>query len=40
MSQTIELTGFESQVGFLDGVARTYDWYKKNIFEGDEITAQ
>jgi len=40
MNQTIELIGFESQVNLLDGVARTYDWYRKFIFEGKGVTAK
>jgi len=40
MQYTSNLTGFKSQVDILDGVARTYEWYKKNIFEGNEITAK
>ena len=40
MSKTIELIDFESQVGLVDGVARTYKWYRKNIFEGKGITAR
>ncbi len=40
MSKTIELIGFESQVDLLDGIERTYDWYRKNIFNGEGITAQ
>lgn len=40
MSQTFELTGFKSQVDLSDGIARTYDWYRENIFEGGRITAR
>ena len=40
MSLTIELTGFESKVNLREGVARTYEWYLKNIFEGEGTTAQ
>ena len=40
MSLTIELTGFESKVNLREGVARTYEWYLKNIFEGKGTTAQ
>jgi len=40
MSKTIELTGFESKVDLVEGVMRTYDWYRKNIFNGKGTTAQ
>jgi nucleoside-diphosphate-sugar epimerase len=40
MSKTISLIDYESQVSFIDGIARTYDWYKKNIFEGKVDTAK
>jgi nucleoside-diphosphate-sugar epimerase len=40
MSKTIELIDFESKVSLVNGVKHTYKWYKKHIFEGDEITAK
>jgi nucleoside-diphosphate-sugar epimerase len=40
MSKTISLIDYESQVSFIDGITRTYDWYKKNIFEGKVDTAK
>ena len=40
MSKTINLINFESQVNFVNGVGRTYDWYRKNIFEGKVDTAK
>ena len=40
MSKTINLINFESQVNFVNGVGRTYDWYRKNIFEGKMATAK
>jgi UDP-glucose 4-epimerase len=40
MTQTLELTSFESQIELFDGIRRTYDWYRKNIFEGGRITAR
>jgi nucleoside-diphosphate-sugar epimerase len=40
MSKTKKLIDYESKVSFLDGVAITYEWYKKNIFEGEGISAQ
>ena len=39
MSETIKLIGFESKINFADGVARTYDWYRKNIFDGGKASA-
>jgi nucleoside-diphosphate-sugar epimerase len=40
MSVTKGLINFQSQVDLIDGISRTYDWYRKNIFEGKNITAQ
>ena len=40
MSKTIELIDFESKVDLHDGIVQTYDWYRKNIFEGEVITAR
>lgn len=40
MNLTIELTDFESKVSLREGVALTYKWYLKNIFEGEGITAR
>ena len=40
MASTIKLIDFESKVSLSEGVQRTYDWYKKNIFEGTDISAQ
>lgn len=33
MTKTTSLTGYESQVGLAEGVGRTYDWYRANVFE-------
>jgi len=36
MTRMSELTGYQSIVGPEDGVARTYEWYRDFVFEGDE----
>lgn len=33
MEKTNDLTGYKAKVGLKEGISRTYDWYKKNIFE-------
>lgn len=35
MQRMAELTGYQSVVGPEEGVARTYDWYRDYVFEGD-----
>ena len=40
MSLTYDLTGVESIVTLDDGIQRTYDWYRNNIFEGKSISAK
>jgi UDP-glucose 4-epimerase len=40
MSLTKRLINFQSQVDLHAGISLTYDWYRKNIFEGKKITAQ
>jgi nucleoside-diphosphate-sugar epimerase len=40
MSHTYDLTGVESIVTLDDGIQRTYDWYRNNIFEGKSISAK
>ena len=39
MSQTSKILGFKPQVSLSTGITLTYKWYKKNIFEGINITA-
>jgi UDP-glucose 4-epimerase len=39
MLRTIALTGHASQVSLREGIRRTYDWYRRNVFEGSGITA-
>lgn len=33
MTRMTEITGRAAQVGLKDGVARTYDWYRRNVFD-------
>lgn len=39
MNLTIDVTGHEPAVGLRDGVQRTFDWYRANIFEGEQLSA-
>lgn len=39
MSRSITVTGFEPQIGVEEGVRRTFDWYRENIFSGGGETA-
>ena len=40
MSQTKKLINYTSQFNLSEGIRLTYDWYSKNIFDGNEITAK
>jgi len=40
MTKTTELINFESKVELDEGIRRTFVWYKRNIFEGSEVTAK
>jgi len=40
MSNTIRLTGYTSQVDLQKGIKSTYEWYRRNIFEGKEMCAR
>ena len=40
MTHTIATTGYSPQVSLTDGVTRTYDWYRSNIFDGDGVSAR
>ena len=40
MTLTIAATGHEPAIGLEEGVARTYDWYRSNVFEGQGISAR
>ncbi len=37
MKKTIECTGYTSVITLEEGVKRTFEWYKKNIFDGNEV---
>lgn len=37
MKKTISLTGYRAKVSIVEGVRRTFDWYRKNVFEGEEL---
>lgn len=39
MKNTIEATGYKPLVSIREGVERTYQWYKSNVFEGNGTTA-
>ena len=40
MSLTTKLLNYESKVGLREGVSKTWDWYRENIFEGNEVSAR
>ena len=35
MTKTSSLLGYESQVSLHSGIAKTYEWYRKNVFDQD-----
>lgn len=39
MTKAMKLTGYQSRVSLEDGLSKTFEWYKKNIFEGHGVTA-
>jgi nucleoside-diphosphate-sugar epimerase len=39
MTKTTALTGYQAQVGLEEGIAHTYDWYKRHVFSGREVSA-
>ena len=39
MKLTNMLTEYKSQINLKEGISRTYEWYKKNVFEQNNITA-
>jgi len=39
MTLAMKLTGYQSKVSLEQGLSRTFDWYRKNIFEGHGVTA-
>lgn len=40
MRRTSALTGYESRVSLKEGIARTYEWYRTHVFDGNGVTAQ
>lgn len=40
MARTIGATGHQPAVSLAEGVARTYDWYREQVFEGGGISAR
>ncbi len=40
MKKMKEFTGYEGKVSLEEGIQKTFDWYKKNIFDGNEICAK
>ena len=40
MAATSKLIDFESQVGLKEGIDLTYDWYRKNIFDSESVSAK
>ncbi len=40
MSEMSRLVGFQPEVKLEQGLKMTYDWYRKNIFEGNEVGAK
>jgi nucleoside-diphosphate-sugar epimerase len=39
MKRTLDLTGYQAQVPIEAGVARTYEWYRDQIFSGMQVSA-
>jgi len=39
MSEAIQMTGYQSIISLEDGVTKTYEWYKNNVFSGHGMTA-
>jgi nucleoside-diphosphate-sugar epimerase len=40
MSRMTELTGYTAKVGLKEGVERTYDWYRREVFDAEDgVTA-
>ena len=40
MKLTTKLTGIEPLISLKDGIERTYDWYRDNVFEGNVKSAK
>lgn len=39
MTQTTRLTGYQAGVALEEGIRRTYEWYRDNVFVGAGTTA-
>ena len=39
MSKTAALVGYTATVDIRDGVRRTYEWYRDNVFAGEQPSA-
>ncbi|HEY8278687.1 MAG TPA: NAD-dependent epimerase/dehydratase family protein [Bdellovibrionota bacterium] len=40
MSKTKSATQYEGKVGLREGILHTYDWYRKNVFTGQGVSAK
>jgi nucleoside-diphosphate-sugar epimerase len=40
MKRTRSLTGFEPVISLREGIERTYEWYRVNVFEGSGVSAR
>ena len=40
MTLTTSLTGYRPSIDLREGVERTYDWYRKNVFDGNQASAK
>lgn len=40
MTRAEALTGYTPRVGLEEGVKRTFDWYRENVFEGSGVSAK
>lgn len=40
MKKTIACTGYQGMVSLKEGIEKTYDWYRRNIFDGNEVSAK
>ncbi len=40
MSKVENCIGYSGQINLKDGIKKTYSWYKKNVFEGSEVSAK
>lgn len=40
MAKTSKITGYTPVVELKEGIQKTYEWYKRHVFEGNEISAK